>query len=866
MASALETRDHFRDVSNDGVPQVQQFTQAQPRQNRLPSLDNASSLTFGSTFGVGKSMWNSTSNIWRSSSKFVDGASDDGATRGMVSLPRSILWLNRDSEVQSQSSQLETLTPNKTGSKSLLSSSESEAPSGRKNTPWGASVNTHHAFVSRSQDQNISPLRPRQGDVLGGAQRLGQTTAPNSNTISPIHGSFHQFSNGPQPGNGLRHPLNMAPMAEHLQAVDNGQLISNSNYAAFHIYGVSNLAPNTRNLQDSSNNFRNTFDKNHDSSTGFNTRFSEAPNTGPYHSASYRGDYDIDSTSQAYGARVVENCNGQRFEKDLSASQFPYQSHEERSGLRQAYQRHATSMQAHDTGDERGSAPSSARSETFQSYGNQFVPSYSRASSFGEPATASPTASDYKRSYNGSFCSKSGTPPTGPESMRNASNGGIPSRASTGYGQSLERRLQEPEGYRDHHGLRLNPLQSSFSYHPAHELSTYPGAMRMNPLANPYTMPGYLGMSGLPSAPRFQIRESEHPQVVRSPLLEEFRINNKNNKRYELRDIYNHVVEFSGDQHGSRFIQQKLETANSDEKDQIFSEIQPNSLQLMTDVFGNYVIQKLFEHGNQSQKRLLANQMKGHVLSLSTQMYGCRVVQKALEHVLTDQQASLIKELENHVLKCVKDQNGNHVIQKAIERIPAEHIQFIIGAFTDQVQRLATHPYGCRVIQRMLEHCEESAKKSILQELHVCVPRLITDQFGNYVIQHVIENGEAEDKHSIVVVVLSQLLVFSKHKFASNVVEKSIEFAQEDQRSEILRRLTGQDENSESPVLGLMRDQYGNYVIRKFDFLYFDNANSQRRENPGPIERCGTRGSRESNQVSTGTAEALQLRKTNHRH
>ena len=93
-------------------------------------------------------------------------------------------------------------------------------------------------------------------------------------------------------------------------------------------------------------------------------------------------------------------------------------------------------------------------------------------------------------------------------------------------------------------------------------------------------------------------------------------------------DIYNHVVEFSGDQHGSRFIQQKLETANSDEKEQLFREIQPNALQLMTDVFGNYVIQKLFEHGNQVQKRVLAEQMKNHVMELSMQMYGCRVVQK----------------------------------------------------------------------------------------------------------------------------------------------------------------------------------------------------------------------------------------------
>lgn len=96
----------------------------------------------------------------------------------------------------------------------------------------------------------------------------------------------------------------------------------------------------------------------------------------------------------------------------------------------------------------------------------------------------------------------------------------------------------------------------------------------------------------------------------------------------QTQDIYNHIVEFSGDQHGSRFIQQKLETASSDEKDHVFREIEPNAVQLMKDVFGNYVIQKFFEHGNQAQKKVLAAAMKGKVVDLSTQMYACRVVQK----------------------------------------------------------------------------------------------------------------------------------------------------------------------------------------------------------------------------------------------
>jgi pumilio RNA-binding family len=49
----------------------------------------------------------------------------------------------------------------------------------------------------------------------------------------------------------------------------------------------------------------------------------------------------------------------------------------------------------------------------------------------------------------------------------------------------------------------------------------------------------------------------------------------------------------SADQHGSHFIQQKLEPASPDEKGMVFQEVLPHALTLMTDVFGNYVIQKV---------------------------------------------------------------------------------------------------------------------------------------------------------------------------------------------------------------------------------------------------------------------------------
>lgn len=316
----------------------------------------------------------------------------------------------------------------------------------------------------------------------------------------------------------------------------------------------------------------------------------------------------------------------------------------------------------------------------------------------------------------------------------------------------------------------------------------------------------------VPGAPLGAQHESTH--VVRSQVLEDFRMNHKTRK-FEFREIHGYIVEFSGDQLGSRFIQHKLETANSDEKDQVFAEIAHDARQLMTDVFGNYVIQKLFEHGNQSQKKVLANQMRGHILALSTQAYGCRVVQKAFEHILTDQQASLVRELDGHVLKVVENQNGNHVIQKAIECIPGEHVDFIIQAHRGHVHYLSKHSYGCRVIQRMLEYCQPPAKRVILDELHHNIADLIQDPFGNYVVQHVIVNGEACDRKPVIDKVRIKLLDNAMHKFASNVVEKAMDYADEEQRSSMLQVLTSRDDNGQRIPTKLLNHQFGNYVIRK---------------------------------------------------
>ncbi|CAJ2678890.1 pumilio homolog 2-like [Trifolium pratense] len=298
-----------------------------------------------------------------------------------------------------------------------------------------------------------------------------------------------------------------------------------------------------------------------------------------------------------------------------------------------------------------------------------------------------------------------------------------------------------------------------------------------------------------------------------SSLLEEFKSNKA--KCFELAEIAGHVVEFSADQYGSRFIQQKLETATTEEKNMVYQEIMPHALALMTDVFGNYVVQKFFEHGLAPQRRELANKLIGHVLTLSLQMYGCRVIQKAIEVVDLDQKIEMVQELDGNIMRCVRDQNGNHVIQKCIECVPEDAIDFIISTFFDQVVTLSTHPYGCRVIQRVLEHCESATtQQKVMDEILVAVSMLAQDQYGNYVVQHVLEHGKPHERSTIIKELAGRIVQMSQQKFASNVVEKCLTFSGPSERQILVSEMLGTTDENE-PLQAMMKDQFANYVVQK---------------------------------------------------
>jgi pumilio RNA-binding family len=108
----------------------------------------------------------------------------------------------------------------------------------------------------------------------------------------------------------------------------------------------------------------------------------------------------------------------------------------------------------------------------------------------------------------------------------------------------------------------------------------------------------------------------------------------------------------------------------------------------------------------------------------------------------------------------------------------------------DNVASLSCHPYGCRVLQRILEHTAEPQKTRALNEINNCHRLLLDDQYGNYVIQHVLQFGRNLDRESILQLIYENgLLILSRQKFASNVVEKLLQYGSPEQRNAIVREM-----------------------------------------------------------------------------
>lgn len=94
-------------------------------------------------------------------------------------------------------------------------------------------------------------------------------------------------------------------------------------------------------------------------------------------------------------------------------------------------------------------------------------------------------------------------------------------------------------------------------------------------------------------------------------------------------------------------------------------------------------------------------------------------------------------------------------------------------------------------------------------QIVVRVAELVDDQYGNYLLQHLLQLNDHSISKTIHNTLKGRYRELSKHKFSSNVVEKTMLSGFSDIRSEVLGELICPDE-----MVDLLQDSYGNYVMQ----------------------------------------------------
>lgn len=204
-------------------------------------------------------------------------------------------------------------------------------------------------------------------------------------------------------------------------------------------------------------------------------------------------------------------------------------------------------------------------------------------------------------------------------------------------------------------------------------------------------------------------------------------------------------------------------------------------------------------------------QFVGNIVALSLNTLGCRVVQRLIESSGT---CIVQPELLPVIVDCCLDVNGNHVIQKLIETLSPSDCGFIIESLVPHAKKLALHCYGCRVVQRLISKCRCVEILEALCSDPSTISALTDDVFGNYVIQHALEYGRELDRDRIILSLASlDIIKLGCSKYASNVVEKAIRQA-DGGGVVVTKLLINAMLTSGNGILTLMKDRYGNYVVR----------------------------------------------------
>jgi hypothetical protein len=270
-------------------------------------------------------------------------------------------------------------------------------------------------------------------------------------------------------------------------------------------------------------------------------------------------------------------------------------------------------------------------------------------------------------------------------------------------------------------------------------------------------------------------------------------------------------LELATEQSGCRFLQQRVAVEGQQGAALVLYELLPQLNVLMVDAFGNYLYQILVQHVSAEQRLDMLERVRANLLRASLNIHGTRSVQKHIEFggKLAREREIIVGELGAHVSQLARDTNGNHVVQRLLQSI--SHPDFVINAVVQDLIVVTRHRHGCSVVQRCIDAANAQQRAALMDKIVTNSVGLCQDPFANYVVQYVMDAGTSEERARLVSQIRGRMLLLSKHKCSSNVVEKALVLA-----SASLPSVFSDLVAEALPLMGdLLNDSFANFVCQR---------------------------------------------------
>lgn len=330
-------------------------------------------------------------------------------------------------------------------------------------------------------------------------------------------------------------------------------------------------------------------------------------------------------------------------------------------------------------------------------------------------------------------------------------------------------------------------------------------------------------------------------------------------EKFPLSTVFGSLAEFAANQHGSQFIQLKIENASLDDCNTLALESIQSLSVLILDPYANFALQSILRHCDALMQQSFVDTLLWHgmLLPLASHDFGCHVLQALFEIATASQQHFMMLNLRTEYSSeaMIESRNGSFALSYVVRLVPLSEWSFVFDYFRGQAVKLSTHQYASKVLLKVLAHGPPQEVGDLIDELLPQMEFIAKDRYGNFVASQVMEHGPDSYRTRVFESLHDKFVGLSLNKFASNVVERCIVSGTEEQRNRVVTEILGGEplsldgilgQKSEevgiegvlvTPLVAIMVHPFGNYVVQS---ILKTGSESQTERVKSIVNECGS--------------------------